>query len=109
MRVRATIQFVFTLFFPEAHPMRFVHLRFAFLAAVLFALVTQAAPDVPAPVASASPITHTRADTPKTDEADQVLIDLVTNPTGGFNDKAFTKGQYKLVRAAFAKYFEARH
>ncbi len=44
----------------------------------------------------------------KPDAADQILIDLVTNQTGGFNDKAFTKGEYKYVRAAFTKYFEAR-
>jgi hypothetical protein len=43
----------------------------------------------------------------KADEADQILIDLVTGPAG-LNEKAFTKGEYKHVRAAFTKYFEAR-
>ena len=41
--------------------------------------------------------------------ADQILIDLLTNATtGGLNEKAFTKGEYKHIRAAYPKYFEAR-
>src|SRR5436190_3839049 len=40
--------------------------------------------------------------------ADDILLDLITGP-GGLKDKAFTKGEYKYVRSAFAKYFEAKH
>jgi hypothetical protein len=65
--------------------------RFAFLAPVVLALIGSAAP----------------ADPPKADDADQILIDLVTGPVG-LNEKTFTKGEYKHVRAAFTKYFEAR-
>lgn len=43
----------------------------------------------------------------KADEADQILLDLVSGPVG-LNEKTFTRGQYKHVRAAFTKYFEAR-
>jgi len=42
-----------------------------------------------------------RADPPKPDAAHQILIDLVTNSTGGLNEKTFTKGEYKHIRAAF--------
>src|SRR5262249_45469350 len=43
------------------------------------------------------------------DDPDQLLIDLVTTPTGGLGEKAFTKGEYKHVRTTFARYFEAKH
>ncbi len=45
----------------------------------------------------------------KVEDADQLLIDLVWGPNGGFMEKAFTKGEYKHVRSTFAKYFEAKH
>jgi hypothetical protein len=69
--------------------------RFALLASGVFALAA-AAPPAPAPG---------RADAPAADAADQILIDLVTGPVG-FSEKAFTRGEYKYVRAAFAKYFD---
>jgi hypothetical protein len=45
----------------------------------------------------------------RADDADQLLIDLVTTPNGTFGEKAFAKGEYKHVRKAFANYFEAKH
>jgi hypothetical protein len=84
--------------------MTFTRLRFALLASALLALVARAAPDSAAPAALVAPV---GAAAPKPDEADQVLIDLVTGP-GGFSEKAFTRGQYKHVRTAFTKYFEMR-
>jgi hypothetical protein len=42
-------------------------------------------------------------------EADKVLLDLVYTPTGTFSEKAFTKGEYKHVRKAFATYFESKY
>jgi hypothetical protein len=83
-------------------------LSFALLTAALFALVssaTSAAPPVPRPV---PPTVAVRADPPKADEADKILIDLVSGPVL-LNEKAFTRGEYKLVRAAFTKYFELRY
>src|SRR5262245_2181789 len=85
-------------------------LSFALLVVALFALTTTAAPDAPVVVSAPQPIvpvTPVRADPPKADEADQILIDFITGPAG-LNEKAFTKGEYKHVRAAFTKYFEAR-
>jgi hypothetical protein len=78
------------------------------LGASLFALTTTAAPVVSPRIAPRPSVVFVRADPPKADEVDQILIDLVTGPTGGFSEKAFTKGEYKHVRAAFTKYFEAR-
>jgi hypothetical protein len=46
---------------------------------------------------------------PKAEDADQLLIDLVWGPNGGFVEKSFTKGEYKHVRAVFANYFEAKY
>jgi hypothetical protein len=83
-----------------------VHTRLAVLASVLAALVAHASPGSPAPralVRADAP----KGDAPKADGADQVLVDLVSGPSF-LNEKAFTKGQYKYVRAAFTKYFEAR-
>ena len=83
-------------------------LSFVLLAAGLFALVSSAAPKMASVVhRPAFPVLSIRADPPKADEADQVLIDLVTGPVL-LNEKAFTRGEYKLVRAAFTKYFELR-
>lgn len=82
-------------------------LRFALFASALFALAANATPDSPAPIAPATPVVPVRAAAPQPDEADQILIDLVTT-SGGFTEKAFTKGQYKFVRAEFTKYFEKR-
>lgn len=48
------------------------------------------------------------APAPAADDSDQLLIDLVTTPTG-LNEKAFAKGEYKNVRTTFAKYFEAKY
>jgi hypothetical protein len=42
------------------------------------------------------------------DDPDQLLVELVTT-SGGFNEKAFTKGEYKHVRKAFAAYFESKY
>jgi hypothetical protein len=72
----------------------------AVLAAGLFALAQPSAPAAPVaprllPVAYREP--------PKASAADQILLDLVAT------EKAFTKGEYKHVRATFAKYFEAQH
>jgi hypothetical protein len=74
--------------------------RLALLAAGLFALISSGAnaqqkTEPKPPVAAA--------------DADQVLLDLIVGPNGGFIDKAFTRGQYKHVRAEFARYFEAKH
>lgn len=80
-------------------------LSLALLVAALFALASSAAPPfAPPSVPRFAPV---RADPPKADEADQVLLDLVTGPVL-LNEKAFTRGEYKHVRAAFTKYFEAR-
>ena len=49
-----------------------------------------------------------KAEPVKPEDADQLLIDLVTGPNG-FIDKSFAKGEYKHVRAVFARYFEAKH
>lgn len=84
--------------------MMLARIRFALLASALSALVAHATPE-PGPIPA--PATSVRAEQAKVDEADQILIDLVNN-SGGFNEKAFTKGQYKYVRAAFTKYFEMR-
>ena len=77
--------------------------RFAVFAASLFALVASTAdaqqktePKPPAPVPAAA-------------EADQVLLELIVGPNGGLVEKPFTKGQYKHVRAEFARYFEAKY
>jgi hypothetical protein len=75
---------------------RFVLLASAVLTLGVSAAASERAPPVPV-----------RADAPKVDEADQILVDLVTGPVG-LNEKAFTKGEYKLVRTAFTRYFEAR-
>jgi hypothetical protein len=69
--------------------------RFTLLASGLLALVL------------ASPAPAARPDQPKADAADQILIDLVSGPAG-LSEKAFTRGEYKHVRAAFTKYFETR-
>lgn len=45
----------------------------------------------------------------RADDPDQLLVDLVTTPTGGLGEKAFAKGEYRHVRTAFARHFEARH
>src|SRR5262245_61358313 len=45
----------------------------------------------------------------RADDPDQLLIDLVSAPTGTLGEKAFTKGEYKHVRTTFAKYFETKH
>jgi len=84
---------------------KFARLSLALLAAGLFALASSAAPDTlpPAPA-----LTAVRADPPKASAAEQVLIDLVSGPVF-LNEKTFTKGEYKFVRAAFAKHFEAAH
>jgi hypothetical protein len=42
-------------------------------------------------------------------DAEQALVDLIAGPAGGLSEKAFAKGEYKPVRAAFARYFEAKH
>jgi hypothetical protein len=81
--------------------MRPLGLPFALLSLSLFTLTTTAAPDAPQP---ALPV---RAEAPKADGADQILIDFITGPAG-LNEKAFTKGEYKHARAVFTKYFEAR-
>jgi tetratricopeptide (TPR) repeat protein len=78
-------------------------LSFALLSAALPALTTAGAPAAP----PAPPTAPARADPPKADEADQILLDFVTGPAG-LNEKAFTKGEYKTARAVFTRYFEAR-
>lgn len=45
---------------------------------------------------------------PKAEDADRLLIDLVTGPAG-FSERAFTKGEYKYIRATFTKYIEAKY
>ena len=79
------------------------------------ALVSSAAPESArpprAPAARPVPqlVVPVRADA-KADAADQILIDLLTNATtGGLNEKAFTKGEYKHVRTAYTKSFELRY
>ncbi|MBA4063762.1 MAG: hypothetical protein C0501_08630 [Isosphaera sp.] len=42
-------------------------------------------------------------------DAEKALVDLIVGPADGLSEKAFAKGEYKAVRAAFARYFEARH
>ena len=80
--------------------------RCAILAVGLFTLSSYAAPDE---IQSEVPLTFSiRVDAPKTSEADQILIDLVTGPAG-LKEKTFTKGEYKLVRTAYTKYFEAQY
>lgn len=71
----------------------FIRLQVALLAVALLAL------------ASGSSAQPPKAEPAKADAADQILIDLVSGPAG---EKALTRGQYKHVRAAFTKYFEAR-
>ncbi|MBN9117925.1 MAG: hypothetical protein J0I06_01955 [Planctomycetes bacterium] len=89
-------------------------LSVALLFAGQLALVSSAAPETarPAPAPQVRPAPRgavpVRAEV-KADAADQILVDLVTGPTGGLNEKAFTKGEYKHIRTAFTKYFEARH
>ena len=51
---------------------------------------------------------QTKTEPVKAEDADKILIDLITNGDG-FNDKAFAKGEYKHVRTAFAKHFQAKH
>jgi hypothetical protein len=71
--------------------MPFARLRPVLFACGLLALTAAAAP----------------ADARRADAADRTLIDLVTGPAG-LSEKAFTRGEYKYVRAAFTRYFEAR-
>lgn len=74
------------------------------LALGLFAL----APSAPAG-AQPEPKTGTsKLEPPKADEADQLLLDLVSGP-GLFSEKAFTKGEYKHVRAGFTRFIEAKY
>lgn len=83
--------------------------RFA-RAVLALALLALAAPTGPAPLhARQDPPKDAPKETPKASAADQILLDLILTPAGGLNDKAFAKGEYKHVRAAFAKYFEAQH
>lgn len=65
-------------------------------ATALFALSTTARSpdDAPKPSDPADP--------------DKLLVDLVFGSTQ-FNERAFTKGEYKHVRATFTKYVEAKH
>ena len=42
------------------------------------------------------------------EEADQLLFDLVTGPSG-VTERAFTRGEYKHVREVFSRYFEAKN
>ncbi|HEV3384191.1 MAG TPA: hypothetical protein VG097_05215 [Gemmata sp.] len=49
-----------------------------------------------------------KPETVKPEDADQLLVDLVTGPNG-LTEKAFTKGEYKLVRSVFTRYFEAKN
>jgi hypothetical protein len=41
-------------------------------------------------------------------DTDQLLVDLVMH-SGGFNEKAFARGEYRHVRKAFATFFEVKH
>lgn len=84
-------------------------MRSAVLASALLALVCLGS-TAPLPAAPPAPIRAdgAKGDAPKADEADQILLNLVSGPAL-LNEKAFTKGQYKFVRAAFTRYFEARH
>ena len=75
---------------------------------VLVAGLLNLASAAPDPRPAAPPLVPVRADSPKADEADQILVDLVSGPVF-LNEKAFTRGEYKFVRAAFTKYFEARY
>jgi hypothetical protein len=84
--------------------MPLARLRFAFLAAGLFALASYTPTQ-----AQAQKTEPAKPEPVKADEADQILIDLVTTPTGTFAEKAFSKGEYKHVRKAFANYFEAKY
>lgn len=45
---------------------------------------------------------------PTPTDPDQILLNLVSG-SPAFADKPFAKGEYKHVRAAFTKYFEAKH
>lgn len=45
---------------------------------------------------------------PAADAPEDALVELVSGPQG-FHDKAFAKGEYKYVRAAYAKFVEAKH
>ncbi|QJW97639.1 hypothetical protein [Frigoriglobus tundricola] len=85
--------------------MKFTRTALALLATGLFALASPAAPDPGALAPAAAPV---RADPPKASAAEQVLIDLVSGPAF-LNERAFTKGEYKFVRTASSKYFEAAH
>ncbi len=77
--------------------MLLTHLRRVAIAIGLFVtvLLASARPTEPPKVVEAA-------------DADLILVDLVTGPTA-FVEKSFTKGEYKGVRAAYAKYFEAKH
>jgi hypothetical protein len=77
---------------------RFAH---AVLAAGLFALAQPPAPAGPPLLVRPVPVAH--QEPPKASAADQILLELVAT------DKAFAKGEYKHVRATFAKHFEARY
>src|SRR5262249_16387393 len=84
--------------------MPLARLRFAILAAGLFLLASHTS----AQAQKTEPVQTPKPEPVKADDADQMLIDLVMGP-GGFNEKAFAKGEYKHVRKVFAKYFEAKH
>lgn len=73
-------------------------------------LVSAANPEPAAPPPFAPPALALalRADA-KADAADQILLDFITSAAGGLNEKAFAKGEYKHVRTAYTKYFEARY
>jgi hypothetical protein len=78
-------------------------LRFATLVASLF---------VASPHTFAKPQEKTQPAKPavvKPEDADQLLIDLVWGPNGGFIERPFNRGEYKHVRGAFANYFEAKY
>ena len=68
-------------------------LSFATLVSAVFSLTASAIPPTSAPVPA------------KVEATDQILIDLVSGPSG-LSTKTFTRGQYKYVRAAFTKYLE---
>lgn len=89
-------------------------LSFALIFAGQLALISSAAPE---PVAPQAPVFRpvprlgvpVRADA-KVEPADQILLDLLSNATtGGLSEKAFAKGEYKHVRSAYTKSFEARY
>ncbi len=113
VRLTATIQFGFV--FPlltRGTPMTLACLRFA-PRPYPSRLPRTPLPNRPRQSHRAAPVTQTApvrppgtSTRPKSTAADQILIDFVTSPTGFLNEKAFTKGQYKLVRAEFTKYFE---